>query len=394
MSLTAELQRVLDATVEGWFRNFAGTTALDVARELDVDHDMTMRLFEELESLGFGSLNRDAGFVQMSFDPENPSAGFKQEPITTHVFFPSKEILRKAFFESGRPQQRLPEYTTRLHLGAHQIGLAYFHEEVLTRYLDHPELYEVNDSLAGGDVSALDAAPEERYLYVRYGKCRLKSGTIAVTAIYKDLADMSPSEQRYWHSHEIDSPEVDRKDVHFQNFLRRTYDGDWVDFEDPITRVYEAVAKVNAAIGGKPLLNKTKNIHLRFPVEQTYKSYCDAASELYKLVGPDNISQGRLKSILTTRFGVKDGDLVHPSSGRPMSTLQMLAMLEQKIGQGGLVSEPVRAVGELRIEADHKILEPDAELQTYSRKFAEICNQVAESFEQLADSFEESTGDA
>lgn len=394
MSLAPDLQTVLDVTVEGWFRNFSGTAAIDVARKLDLDHIKTMRMFEELELLGHGSLNRGAEFVQLSFDPENPSAGFKEEPITTHVFFPSREVLNKAFFASARPQQRLPEYTTRLHVGAHQIGLVYFHEEVLARYLDHPELYEVNDSLAGGDVSVLDAAPEERYLYVRYGKCRLKSERIAVTAIYKDLANMSPSEQRYWHSYEIDHPDVDRNDVHFHNFLRRTYEGDWVEFEDPITRVFDAVANVNITIGGKPLLNKARNVHLRFPVEQTYKSYCDAASELYKLVGPDNISQARLKSILTERFGVKECDLVHASSGRPLSTLQLLEMIEEKIGKSGLVSAPVRAISELRVEADHKILEPDAELQTYSRKFAEICNQVADALEKFAGSFDGGTDGA
>lgn len=389
MSLSAKSKDILTVTIEVWFRNFAGTSALDVAQRLSIDHTTVMCTFEELASLGDGSLNSNVELVQLSFDLEKPIIGFKQTPVITHIFFPSKETLRKAFFASDLPQQRLPEYTTRLYLGAHQIGLVYFQEEVLVRYLEHPEFYENNDSLAGGETSTLSAAPEERYLYVRYGKCRLKSGQVAVTAIYKDLADMRPLEQRYWHSHEIESPEIDKRDVHFQNFLRRTYEGDRVDFEDPITRVLEAVAKVNAAVGGIPLFAKTRNVHLRFPVEQTYKSYCDSASELYKIIGPDNMQQRRLRMLLSEKFSIGGSDLVHAESKRPFSTLQLLAMLEKKIGHEGLVSGPVRAVSELRIEADHKVLEPDVELNTFSRKFAQVCNGVAESLERLAVAFAE-----
>ena len=222
-------------------------------------------------------MNKDVKLYQVSFDPENMAAGFKHEPVITHIFFPSEQVLRDTFYSSDLPQQSLPEYTTRLHLGAHQIGLVYFEEEVLARYLDHPELYEINDSLAGGDISALSSTLDDRYLYVRYGKCRLKSGNIAVTAIYNDLSDMGKSEQRYWHSYELDAPDIDKSDGHFQNFLARTYEGEFVDFEDPISRLREAVLATNKAIEPRTLFAKIENIHLRLPVEQTYKSYCDAA---------------------------------------------------------------------------------------------------------------------
>ena len=384
MPPSKEAQAALASTVNGWFKNFAGTSALDVARDLSLDHALVMRLFEELAKTGHGSINADVTLYQVSFDPENIAAGIKHEPVVTHIFFPSKQVLRDAFYSSSLPQQRLPEYTTRLHLGAHQIGLAYFAEEVLARYLDHPELYEINDSLAGGDVSALSSTLEDRYLYVRYGKCRLRSGSIAVTAIFKDLSDMGPSEQRYWHSFEIESPDIDKSDAHFQNFLARTYEGDFVDFDDPIRRLLEGVEGVNKTLDPNNLFAKAENIHLRLPVEQTYKSHCDAASELYKIIGPDNLSQPTLKDLLTKDFGMTPEDLKHAESGRPLSTLQLLALLEEKLKVPGLLTKLLRPLSQLRVAADHKVLEVETETRSHSREFAEMCDELAVSLEELA----------
>jgi len=384
MSLSKEGKQSLAATVSGWFKNFAGTSALDVARDLSIDHTETMKIFEQLADASYGSLNRSVQLYQVSFDPNDIAAEFKYEPVTTHIFFPSKETLRKAFFASELPQQGLPEYTTRLHLGAHQIGLVFFSEEVLSRYLEHPEHYEINDSLAGGDVSSLSVASDDRYLYVRYGKCQLTSGQIAVTAIYKDLSDMTPSEQRYWHSHEIDSPDLDRTDPHFHNFLRRTYEGDFVDFHDPIATLLEAIGRVNEAVGAAPLFTKLTNVHLRLPVEQTYKAYCDASSELYKILGPDNLSQSRLRALLLNDLGTPAGELVHAESQRPLSTIQLLALLEQKLGASGVYTTPLRTVAGLRIDADHKVLERDAATKSYSRDFAAMCDELASALANLA----------
>lgn len=385
MALSKEVQDVLTCTVSGWFSNFAGTSALDVARDLSLDHPSIMRMYEQLAETGYGTLNRDVQLYQVSFDPENIAAGFKHEPVVTHIFFPSKQALRDGFYSSDRPQQRMPEYTTRLHLGAQQIGLVFFDEEVLARYLDHPELYEINDSLAGGDISALSNAPEDRYLYVRYGKCRLKSGNIAVTAIYKDLSDMGQSEQRYWHSHELDSPSIDKSDTHFQNFLARTYEGDFVDFEDPISKLRDALLAANKLFEPRALFAKVDNVHLRLPVEQTYKSYCDAASELYKIVGPDNLSHALLKDILVNGLAAHPDELTHAKSGRPLSTIQLLALLEDKLTVPGLFSKLLRSLSELRVAADHKVLEVDSATKSYSREFAGTCDQLAQALERLTE---------
>lgn len=384
MSLSKEAEQTLAATVSSWFRNFAGTSALDVARDLSISHTEVMQIFEQLVNAGYGSLNRSVQLYQVSFDPNDITAGFKHEPVTTHIFFPSKESLRKAFFASEKPQHDLPEYTTRLHLGAHQIGLAFFSEEVLSRYMGHPERYEINDSLAGGDISSLSAAPDDRYLYVRYGKCQLASGNIAVTAIYKDLSGMTPSEQRYWHSYEIDSPDFDASDPHFRNFLSRTYEGEFVDFYDPIAALLDAVGRVNEAVAPDPLFTKLCNVHLHLPVEQTYKSYCDASSELYKVLGPDSLSQSRLKALLLDDFGTSAAELVHADSQRSLSTLQLLALLEQKLGASDEFTTPLRSLGALRVDADHKVLQPDVDTKCYSRDFAAMCDELRSALLKLS----------
>lgn len=384
MPPSKEAQTALASAVSGWFKNFVGTSALDVARDLSLDHSLVMQLFEELATAGYGTINANVTLYQLSFDLKNIVEDSKLEPVVTHIFFPSKQALRDSFYSTSLPQQRLPEYTTRLYLGAPQIGLVYFSEEVLARYLDHPEFYEINDSLAGGNVSALSGTSEDRYLYVRYGKCRLKPGNIAVTAIFKDLSDMSPSEQRYWHSFELESPSIDKSDTHFQNFLARTYEGDFVDFEDPITRLLEGVAQVNKSLEPCTLFAKVENIHLRLPVEQTYKSHCDAASELYKIVGPDNLSQPILKDILTKDFSMRPDDFMHAESRRPLSPLQLLALLENKLKSPGLLTKRIQLLSKLRVAADHKVLEVETETKSYSREFAEICNGLAEALENLA----------
>jgi len=384
MALTEEAQNILAVTVERWFKNFTGMSALDAAESLSLDHAATMRQFEDLAANGYGSLKQDVQLFQVSFDLEDRSAGFKYEPVTTHIFFPSKEVLRQSFYSSDQPQQQLPEYTVRLHLGASQVGLAFFHEEVLAKYMNHPEHYRINDSLSGGEVSAATGLLEDRFLYVRYGKCRLMSGNIAVTAIYKDLSDMSELEQRHWHSHELDEATTDLSDDHFKKFLARTYEGSWDEFEDPVTRLLQAVSRVNEAFEPSALFRKTENAYIRLPTERTYKSYCDAASELYKIVGPDNLSQPALKAVLTNAFDVPASSLKNTKSGRPFSSLQLFSALEKELGEPGLFTDPLRIVADLRIAADHKVLEADSATRSYSRDFAELCDTLAQALEKLA----------
>lgn len=389
MSLSSEQGRVLAAIIERYFQSFVGTSALDIARSLSISHGAVMEIFEELCGQGYGRMNANVELNEVSFDLSDRAAGFKFKPITTHIFFPSGDALRKAYYASDLPQKRLPEYQTRLHLGAPLYGLAYFREEVLGKYFAHPELYEVSDSLAGGEVRPAADAPEERWLDVRYGKCLLKSGHVAVSAIFKDLSHMSLAEQRHWHAHEVEEPELDTSDEHFGAFLRRTYDGDWAEFDDPIERLSGAIRQVNAAAGDHAFLSRDRNTFLQLPVEETYKSYCDSASELFKLIGPDNLLAGQLKALLVSRFDVREEEFVHAGTGRPLSNVQLLARVETELGAAGVVTKVVKQVQSLRVDADHKVLEADIEAKGSSRQFAALCTATAEALEKLASILDE-----
>jgi hypothetical protein len=384
MTSTEQSSRVVAYAVEVWGRTHGGISGLDIAENLSIAHDDVLRILEDLNANGHGSLNRNVELYQVRIDLENPSDKMEGARVTTHIYFPSKEILHRAFFASDLPSKNVPEFKKRLHLGASQIGLVFFTEEVLTRYLDHPELYEIHDSLAGGDISSLSESPEDRQLYVRYGKSKLKSGKTAVTAIVHDLSVMSPSEQRYWHSHEIEQPIIDRTDQNFKQFLARTYDGEFVDFPDPISEVAEAMASVNETLAPEKLFTRPENIHLRLPVEQTYKALCDSASELYKLVGPDGISQLTLRKHLASRHGLLEDAFIHKESGRPLSTMQLITLLESLTSPSSSYAKAVKKVGDLRIDADHKVLTKEAGTENYSDMFAALCSEIKAGLASLA----------
>lgn len=372
-----EIQKaILSECADRWFKNPAGITASDLGRKFGISNEEACKEVELLCEAGYGKMNRDADFTELSFDLESPQAGFTSNPLRTHVFFPSEQVLADAFYGSKLPRQNLPEYVVRLHLGAHQYGLVFFDEEVLSRYFEHPEFYEIEDSLAGGSIATTSEAGEDRHLYVRYGKCRLRTGRIAVSAVHKDLAHMGASEQRYWHAHEISAPSIDTTDDNFQRFLGRTYEGAWVEYPDPIRNLLTEVVGANSDLDPLSLFTRTENVHLRMPVEQTYKSYCDCASELYKVVGPDALSQPALKALLKNRFGQTQEDFIHHESKRPLSSLQLLGLLESKLGVPDAFNGPLKKVAELRIEADHKILEPQASNRSYSSDFANLCSEL------------------
>lgn len=367
---------ILAKSTANWFKNPAGITASELASSLCLPHEDVCHAVEALCEAGYGTMNRDAEFVQLCFDLEKPHNGFTQTPIKTHVFFPSRQVLAEAFYRSDLPRQNLSEYVARLHLGAHQYGLVYFDEEILSRYFDHPETYEIEDSLAGGSIRTCSGASEERHLYVQYGKCRLMSGRIAVTAVYKDLARMAAAEQRYWHAHEIQEPSLDTSDQNFQTFLSRTYEGAWVSYPDPIGNLQAEVVAINVALAPSDLFTRSANVHLRMPVEQTYKSYCDCASELYKVIGPDALSQATLKKLLQERFRLAPENFIHQQSKRPLSSLQLLRLLESELAKPNALSGPMKEVARLRGDADHKVLSPDSELQSYSNAFANLCDEL------------------
>jgi hypothetical protein len=376
--------KVLELAVEHWNKNFGGTSALTLQSKLALSNEEIMRLMEQLCDQGKGTINANVELFSIKIDPENPKCEIPKAPTITHIFFPSKEILNEHYYTSKLVRDALPEYQIKLHQGANQIELMYFSDEVLAKYFSHPEFYEINDSLAGGDVTAKNEAPENRYLYVRYGKRKNSDGKATVTAIVKDLANMSPEEQRHWHSYEVKEIEYQQDDINFQRFLARTYDGAWVDFPAPLKNLSQALIDANNLFVTGILFKRTDNDHLRLPVENTKKSFYDSCSELYKLIGPDSLDQKVVKKYLIDVLGVDPSELIHKESGRPLSTLQLIDLIEMKLGLDNAFSKAIRAIGEYRIEADHKLTKGEISTENVVDSFVELVVSFTKKLESFS----------
>lgn len=376
-------QKILELSIEQWNQSFDGTSALDICDKISVSNEEVMREMESLCKDAKGTINANVELFDISIDIENQKIELPKESTTTHVFFPNKELLEDHFYGSKLVREGFPEYKNRLHCGAHQLELVMFSEEVLSRYFDHPEWYEIDDSLSGGHILAKSEAPENRYLYVRHGKRKLDNGQWAVTAIFKDLYAMSPEEQRHWHAHELNEARFDSNDPNFARFVARTYDGAWVDFLKPLQEVLDRIADINQLFSEDLFFKKYQNDHFRPPVENTRKSYYDSCSELYKLIGPDSLNNKLIKNILKKEFSTGDSELIDKKSERPLSTIQLLELLEEKIGIDGVISSQIRLIGSWRIEAVHKITSSTAEEHNFIKEFISLCQNFSSAANQF-----------
>jgi len=385
MSDSATVDQIISYSVKSWNKTFGGVSSSDIASELGLENEEIMRILEELEISGRGKLNRNVELYIIQRDPENPKFELPSKTTTNHIYFPDTTDLERYYYQN-LVREELPEYKARLHRGAHQLALVYFREEVLSRYFDHPEFYEVIDSNSGGSINTKADAPEGNYLYVRYGKRRQYNGEVSVTAIYKDLYVMSDAEQRYWHSHEIENFTAADKDPDFAKFVERTYEGSFVDFESPIKDVESSIANINSVFDDGPLFNRTENVYLRPPVENTRKALCDCCSELYKLVGSDSLNQKVLKQFLQYTLDVNNSEFAHADTGRPLSALQLLSLCEEKIHSGNELSSIIRKIWELRIEADHKLSEGKVFSENHVECFLALCRELSNSIDRFAES--------
>jgi len=117
--------------------------------------------------------------------------------------------------------------------------------------------------------------------------------------------------------------------------------------------------------------------------KNTRKAYYDSCSEFYKLVGPDSLNQKLIKKLLKNQFSAEDHDLIHSESKRPLSTIQLLELIEEKISFNGLLSNQIRLLGKERMEADHKITPATAEESNFVEKFISVCQDFSSAAKQF-----------
>lgn len=383
MAKTLE-QKVLDCAVEQWSKTHAGVTSIDIARRIRSSNDKVMEIMIGLEAASKCSLNKNAEFFTVSIGEGGMK--FAKKATIAHVIFPSKEVLTDHFYSSGLARQGLPVYVERLHKGAHQYSMVYFSEEVLAKYFDRPELYNVEDSLSGGSIRS-NTEDEAAHIYVRHGRRQLANGRSAVLVPYKDLARLDETQQRYWHGFEIPNPDVVGPDQHYSKFLLRTFEGAFVDYENPLENFMEAVKYINGTLGGSALFRHTDNPHLRIPVENTEKTFYDACSELFKIIGADSLVAPTIKKILMDDFDAKEDEFTH-KSGRALSSFQQLQLLETKAGIEPKATTVIDEVKNFRIRADHAIVEPLSSVTNFVKKFHTLCNDIAYALMFLATKLE------
>ena len=148
-------RKILECAVDHWHKNFTGVSALSIAEQLDLEHSDVLTAFSELEDEGCARIREDVTLYSVSLDLSSDESisteDFDSEPKNTAIIFPSREVLEENFYSSGLTREDLPEYTTRLYKGGSQIEIVYFEVEVLKKYLQHPEKYDIDDSVSGGD---------------------------------------------------------------------------------------------------------------------------------------------------------------------------------------------------------------------------------------------------
>lgn len=371
MAKTLE-KKVLDCAVEQWNKTHAGIASTDIARWIRSSNAKVMEAMIALEAAGKCSLNKNVKLFGVTIS----AGGIKvaKKATTSHVIFPNQDVLTDHFYESGLARQGLPVYVERLHKGAHQYAMVYFCEEVLAKYLDRPELYDVDDSLSGGHIQSR-TDDEATFIHVRHGRRRLANGTSAILIPYTDLARLDEAQQRYWHGFEVPNPEVASTDQHYSKFMLRTFDGAFVDYENPLENLLDTLKDVNGRFGESVLFRHTENPHLRAPVRNTEKAFYDACSELFKIIGADSLVASTIKEILINDFGTKEEEFTH-GSGRALSPFQQLQLLEAKAGIDRQVTTVIDEVKRYRVRADHAIVDPLPSTIDFVQKFHALCNDI------------------
>lgn len=306
--------------IQKWNLHFSGTTSLDVADKLDISHEEAMKICMELEAEDKIKVTQDQSIYVIKVDTTLNQI-MDEAPTACHFIFPTQSVLTTFFYNSELARMDIPIYRARQHQGASSYDGVFFDEEVLGRYLSRPELYEVENSLSGGKITALTTC--NGFVYVRFGKRMMTNGRRAVVALFTDLISMEEDGQRHWYGFEVRNPTFENVDGEYEKFLDHTFEGAWVDYHDPITNALQSVAQANLKIGGAGLFRHRANPHLRSPVENTYKAFLDSCSELYKVIGNDSLNADTLKETLEIKFGVSKDQFTHKSE-RPLSPFQLL----------------------------------------------------------------------
>mgnify|MGYP006283767889 CR=1 FL=1 len=381
-------QQIIDISIKHWNERFVGISAYDIAKELKLSHNEVMEYLVQLKRENKGTLNENVSLYQVSININEETDNVKTEhnTIVTHIFFPSKDILERFYLENLNKFLKNGEYKNRLHRGYSQIDLAYFDIEVLRKYIRNKEMYTIDDDVTGGllklNPNYLNTLPDDEiekiyFNKIWYGKRKLLNGNVSVSAILSDLSKLSSREQSYWHSFELENPEFTENDVDFNRFVTRAYYGNWVKSDDPLFEISKEINNANNIFEFK-LFRDAENTYLTYPINNTLKEFADCNSELFKLIGPDNLIKYSIKKIYLEFLNGKHEELINTNSGKAFSQIQILNLVLKKLNKE--LAEDFKRVWDKikqkRIIADHKISKPDYTSINYIDCFRKNSDEV------------------
>jgi hypothetical protein len=380
-------QKILTYTVSHWQNNFCGISGIKVAEDFDIQHETALKVFDELEKQEKGSVRRDVALYQISISiiqPDNNAQIAKPKEIITSIFFPSKDILTESFYENEFHRLNTPEYKSRLLKGSSQTHLIYFKVEVLRKYLDLREIYDIESTVTGGYIqlnnkysSGLsdDEYDKVAFSLIRFGKRQLTNENVTVTVILHDLSELSEKEQAYWYSYEIEDPQFAKTDPDFEIFFRRNFEAEFLNDNDPLEEVIDEINEINSLVGDNGLFTVTSNPYLSYPVVNTYKSFSDSCSELYKIIGSDSINEKKLKYLLQKHCGFSQEDFVHPQSRRPLGKLDLLKQFCKKINCENLFDN-IEEIKNYRVSADHRVISPKITERNFITEYRRMLHKL------------------
>jgi len=377
-------ERILRIAVQHWKRNFAGISALDIAEKLCISHEDALRYIYILRDEGKGTLNEyvKLGRISLRVDDEGNLIKEEKEEAVTTVFFPSKEILKKQFEIENK---NYGAFLNRLHQGDSQLEHCYFGLEVLNKYLNHPEQYDIQDDVIGEHIltgdkyySSLpeDTRDENTFTQIRYGKRKLADGSVSIAVILRDLSGLPLKEQEYWESYEIDNPNFSTSDTDFEKYIRQNFGAEFIDHGDPLRKSIERLSSINRLFGGNArLFRNVGSVHLRYPCINMEKAYNDAHEELYKLIGPNSLNKELIKRILLRLLGKEDDDLVHKESQREKGENELFRMIFENLEAADQKSIKTAwdIVDRAREKNAHEITQPALPQKDFIKQFKDDC---------------------
>lgn len=283
-------------------------------------------------------------------------------------------------------------FSNSLYFGNSQIKPYYFDLEVLNKYFDHLERYNISDDIIGGQILTKDeyylSLPEDKrgentFEKIRYGKRKLVNNSLAISVILHDLSELPVKEQKHWEHHEIDEPIFLNIDPDFEKHLRQNFGAESLDHEDPLTGIIEKIESINKLFDDAKLFRNTKNDYLKYPVINTKKSYIEAHQELYKLIGTDSLNKKLIMCILNNNLKKSADDLVNNRTKKEKSLNELFQTLFENAdaGEQKLIKNAWKNVRDPRVENAHKTTKPILQENDYIMQFRGDCEMLLEAFE-------------